>query len=111
MCPATRSTPASYVEPSKTSTELLQFLRSHKVAVQASVTPSGTPQAAVVGYAVSDALEIIFDTVDSSRKLRNLQANPRAALVIGWDDEITVQLEGIADFPRGDRALDSRREA
>jgi general stress protein 26 len=81
--------------------DLLQFLRGHKLAVQASVGPDGDPQAAVVGYAVSDALEIVFDTVESSRKVRNLVAEPRIALVIGWDEEITVQLEGVADFPTG----------
>jgi uncharacterized pyridoxamine 5'-phosphate oxidase family protein len=82
--------------------ELLRFLRGYKLAVQASVGPHGGPQAAVVGYAVSDALEIVFDTVESSRKYRNLVVEPRIALVIGWDDEITVQLEGIADFPTGE---------
>jgi len=82
--------------------ELVQFLRSHKLAVQASVTASGAPQAAVVGVAVSDDLEFVFDTTDTSRKYRNLRADPRIALVIGWDDEITAQIEGVADFPTGD---------
>jgi pyridoxine/pyridoxamine 5'-phosphate oxidase len=53
--------------------------------VQASVSPTGAPQAAVVGFAVTDALEIIFDTVATSRKYRNLRADPRVALVIGWE--------------------------
>ncbi|WP_437543603.1 hypothetical protein WME97_33470 [Sorangium sp. So ce367] len=35
------------------------------------------------------------------RKYRNLRAAPHIALVIGWDDEITAQIEGIADFPTG----------
>lgn len=81
--------------------ELVEFLRRYKLAVQASVTPEGAPQAAVVGYAVSDALEIVFDTLETTRKYRNLRADPRIALVIGWD-EITVQIEGVADFPSGD---------
>ena len=84
-----------------TRAELVGFLRGHRLAIQASVAPGGAPQAAVVGFAVSDALEIIFDTVESSRKYRNLRADPRIALVIGWDGEITAQLEGIADFPQG----------
>ena len=37
-----------------TRDELLQFMRSEKYAVQTSVSPGGTPQAAVVGIAVSD---------------------------------------------------------
>ena len=87
-----------------TRNELLQFLRSEKYAVQASVSPGGAPQAAVVGIAVSDHFEIVFDTLSSSRKAPNLRANPATAFVIGGTrdgDERTVQCEGIADEPSG----------
>jgi hypothetical protein len=46
-------------------------------------------------------LEIIFDTVKSSRKYRNLIAHPSCSLVVGWDGEQTVQYEGIATEPNG----------
>ncbi len=82
--------------------ELVRFLRKYKLAVQASVAPGGAPQAAVVGFAVSDELEIVFDTLETTRKYRNLRADPRIALVIGWDDEVTAQIEGVADFPTGE---------
>lgn len=85
-----------------TREQLLVFLRRHKLAVEASVTADGAPQAAVIGFAVSDGLEIVFDTTEVTRKYRNLRADPRIALVIGWDDAVTVQLEGVADFPSGD---------
>jgi hypothetical protein len=55
----------------------------------------------VVGFAVSDELEIVFDTTEDTRKYRNLRADPRIALVIGWDHEVTAQIEGVADFPSG----------
>jgi general stress protein 26 len=84
-----------------TREELLRFLRKHRLGVLATVSPQGAPEAAVVGIAVTDALEIVFDTVDTSRKCANLRKSPKIAFVIGWDDEITVQLEGIADEPRG----------
>ena len=84
-----------------TRTELVAFLRRYRLAVQASVAPDGSPQAAVVGFAVSDTLEIVFDTTEETRKARNLRADPRIALVIGWDDERTAQIEGLADFPVG----------
>ncbi len=90
---------------------LLQFMRLEKYAVQASVSDAGSRQAAVVGIAVTDAFEIVFDTVASSRKASNLRANPSVAFVIGGTrdgDECTVQYEGIADEPRGselDRVL------
>src|ERR1700742_357347 len=82
-----------------TRPELLSFLRRHRLCVQATVSPAGVPQAAVVGFAVSDDLEIVFDTVDTSRKITNLRHNPMLAIVVGWDDEQTVQLEGPADEP------------
>jgi hypothetical protein len=72
--------------------------------VQASVSPSDAPQAAVVGIAVSDRFEIVFDTLDTSRKLLNLRSNPAIAFVIGGTkdgDERTVQYEGLADEPTG----------
>ncbi|MBI4817112.1 MAG: pyridoxamine 5'-phosphate oxidase family protein [Deltaproteobacteria bacterium] len=85
-----------------TKDELVTFLRGYKLAVEATTSRAGSPQAAVVGFAVSDQLELIFDTLESTRKYENLRADPRIAMVVGWDHEITVQLEGVADFPVGE---------
>ncbi len=85
--------------------ELLQFLRQHRLAIQASVSVNGAPQAAVVGIAVTDRLELVFDTLGSTRKAQNLRRNPKVALVIGGlmpGDERTAQYEGVADEPVGD---------
>jgi general stress protein 26 len=87
-----------------TQDELLAFMRSERYAVQTSVSPRGQPQAAVVGIAVSDAFELVFDTLDSTRKALNLRANPSVAFVIGGTregDERTVQYEGTAEVPEG----------
>ena len=81
--------------------ELIEFLRRYKLAVVASRAADGAPQAAVVGFAVSDRLELIFDTLESTRKYQNLRADPRIALVVGWDHAITAQIEGVVDFPEG----------
>lgn len=83
-------------------TDLIAFLRAQKWAVEASVSEAGAPQAAVIGVAVSDELELVFDTVTDTRKARNLRANPQVALVIGWDDGKTAQIQGTADEPTGD---------
>jgi len=82
-----------------TRDQVVTFLRKHKVAVVATVAPDGQPQAAVVGIATSDELEIIFDTVEASRKFQNLSFEPRVAVVVGWDAFVTVQIDGDADFP------------
>src|SRR4051812_46146237 len=81
--------------------ELVDFLRAQRLAVQASVAGSGAPQAAVIGIAVGSTLELVFDTVVTSRKYQNLRRDPRIALVLGWDHEITAQVEGVVDFPTG----------
>ncbi len=85
-----------------TRPDLVVFLRKHPYAVQASVSGPGAPQAAVIGIAISDELESVFDTLDTSRKCQNLRRDPRVALVIGWDEAQTVQVEGLADEPTGD---------
>ena len=80
---------------------LLQFLRRQRYGVVSSVAADGTPQSALVGIATSAALEIVFDTLATTRKYVNLRARPRCSLVIGWSGEQTVQLEGEALFPTG----------
>jgi pyridoxine/pyridoxamine 5'-phosphate oxidase len=85
-----------------TREDLVRFLQKHKLGVVATSSPSGEPQAAIVGIAVTDDLEIVFDTLDTTRKCRNLRKQPKTAFVIGWDQEITVQLEGVADEPRSE---------
>src|SRR3954452_5068403 len=67
--------------------KLLEFLRRHRLAVQASVSAAGGPQAAVVGFAATDSFEIVCDTLDSTRKVRNLRQNNRVALVIGGSND------------------------
>ena len=84
--------------------ELLEFMRAHVYAVEASVGASGTPQAAVVGIVVTDDFEIFFDTLNDSRKAVNLRGSHAVAFVVGGTqagDERTVQYEGSADEPRG----------
>jgi len=92
---------------------LLAFLRSERLAVQASSAADGAPQAAVVGFAATDEIELVFDTLASTRKARNLRGNPKIAFVIGGlgdRDERTVQYEGVADEPSGAELERLKRE-
>ena len=66
--------------------ELAGFIASCDFAVVSYLSPEGAPQSAVVGIAVTPELEIIFDTVASSRKYRNLKARPRCSIVM-WTGE------------------------
>jgi general stress protein 26 len=84
--------------------DVLAFMRSQRYAIEATASTALAPQAAIVGVAVTDQLELVFDTLASSRKAANLRVNPRVAVVIGgWNDSDarTVQYEGVADFPSG----------
>ena len=77
--------------------DLYRFLLQCKLGVLGTIGNESAPQSALVGIAVSENLEIIFDTVKSSRKYSNLITRPACSLVIGWTGEQTVQYEGLAD--------------
>jgi pyridoxine/pyridoxamine 5'-phosphate oxidase len=79
---------------------LHNFLAHHRYGVVSSISPQGVPQSALVGIAVTPNLEIVFDTLKSSRKYPNLIAQPACSFVIGWEGEQTVQLEGHAIEPK-----------
>jgi uncharacterized protein YhbP (UPF0306 family) len=82
------------------------------LAVEASVSASSSPQAAVVGFVATDSFELFFDTTESTRKVVNLRANSAVAFVIGGlgsGEERTVQYEGVVDEPQG-RELDQLKE-
>jgi general stress protein 26 len=84
--------------------QLLALMRQEAYAVQASVSASGAPQAALVGVVVTDRFEVFFDTLGISRKAANLRRDPAVALVMGPTDATslrTVQCEGFADEPSG----------
>jgi hypothetical protein len=87
-------------------TELLAYMRNQRLGVLGSIAPSGEPQAALVGYAVTPDLELLFDTLQTTRKYRNMKANRRVSFTIGntvgGGDERTVQYEGIAEELAGD---------
>jgi hypothetical protein len=86
-----------------TLTDIAAFVQKQVLAVEASVSATAAPQAAVVGIVANDMLEIFFDTMGDTRKATNLRRDPRAAFAVGWDlgEARTVQFEGIADEPTG----------
>jgi len=87
-----------------------QFISQNKLAVVSTISNSGKPESALVGIAVTPKLEIIFDTVKSSRKYQNLLHDPHIAVVIGWDNETTVQYEGEAALLGDDVISEQYRE-
>ncbi|HEX6496505.1 MAG TPA: pyridoxamine 5'-phosphate oxidase family protein [Acidobacteriaceae bacterium] len=86
--------------------ELLAYMRSQRLGVLGTLAPAGEPQAALVGYAVTPDLALLFDTLRTTRKYRNIMANPRVSFTVGntagSGDERTAQYEGIAEELAGD---------
>jgi len=82
--------------------EVFAFLESERLGVLGTATNAGRPEAALMGFAATPELEIIFDTVKTSRKYPILKENPRVAWVIGCTAEITVQFEGVAEELEGE---------
>ena len=81
----------------------LEFLRSQRIGRFATVGPSGWPHVAPVMYTVDDEGSLEFD-VDGV-KLRNLMAEPRAAMVIdAMGPKRGVALQGYARLIAPERA-------
>ena len=80
---------------------ILDFIKKHKLAVLATVGETA-PESSVLEFGETDDLKIILDLFTSSRKYKNMKVNPNVSLVIGWDENITIQYEGIADELSGE---------
>lgn len=81
----------------------LEFLRSQRIARLATVGPSGWPHVVPVMYTLSDSDELEFD-VDGV-KLRNLAAEPRAAMVVdAMGPKRGVAVQGRAELIGPERA-------
>jgi pyridoxamine 5'-phosphate oxidase family protein len=81
----------------------LEFLRSQRIGRFATVGPSGWPHVAPVIYSVDDEGALEFD-VDGV-KLRNLKAEPRAAMVVdAMGPKRGISLQGNARLIAPERA-------
>ena len=80
---------------------LYSFMARFRYGVVSTISKAGTPQSALVGIAMTLELEIVFDTVKTSRKYHNLLDRPDCSFVVGWEGEQTVQFEGLAMEPKG----------
>jgi uncharacterized pyridoxamine 5'-phosphate oxidase family protein len=80
---------------------IYRFLAQQRYGVISSLSDTDRPQSALVGIAVTPELEIVFDTLKTTRKYPNLISRPACSIVTGWENEQTVQLEGTAFEPEG----------
>lgn len=81
--------------------DLVRFVREHPRAVLATLDPARGPEAALLDVAVTDDGELVLDSRDDARKVANVGADPRVALVVGVGDAC-LQVEGEARVVHGD---------
>jgi pyridoxine/pyridoxamine 5'-phosphate oxidase len=81
--------------------QIFDIARSKRYLIVSTVNESGAPEAALMGFAWTEANEVVFDTLSTSRKAVNLIRNPATALVIGWEENVSLQIEGLARLPVG----------
>ena len=114
---------AGFVERDAAADPFVQFDRWFQDALQtelplpnamtlATATPAGRPSARLVLLKGVDAGGFVFYTNYASRKARELDANPYAALVFGWAElERQVRIEGAIEkvsAEASDEYFDSR---
>ena len=85
--------------------EAYDFPSRQNLGVISTVSEHGTPEAALVNYGMTESLELILETLQTSRKYKNLYRNPDMAMVMGTGKEcLTCQYEGVMSWP-SDAAL------
>jgi len=80
----------------------LEFLRSQRLARLATVGPTGWPHVVPVMFKLTDAGDFEFDA--DGVKLRNITAEPRAALVVDGAPKRGVAVQGHATVIGHERA-------
>jgi nitroimidazol reductase NimA-like FMN-containing flavoprotein (pyridoxamine 5'-phosphate oxidase superfamily) len=81
--------------------EILHFLNANPMGVISTIhKDTGTPESALIAFAETPIFELIFQTLNTSRKYLNLKQNPHISFVTGWEidkpHQITFQYEGRA---------------
>jgi PPOX class probable F420-dependent enzyme len=97
-----------------TPAEQAELLASERVVVVSSIGPRGWPHSMPLWYVVRDG-EIWVWTYAKSQKVRNLERDPRATLLIETGHEYTelrgIQIEAVAELIRDpERVVDYAKE-
>ena len=88
----------------------LKLMASKEHAVISTLSLDNQPQSALVGFSEDDSLGLVIGTYKTSRKHKNIIANPLVSVVIADEDEkIEVQYEGKAQIIDADKLGDRLR--
>ena|ERR1700757_2816239 len=89
--------------------DVFEFIHKHDLMVVSTVDAAATPESAVVEFGEYGEHNLVMDTLTTSRKFKNLATNNKTSLVIGWDNDITVQINAIAHILEGEELLEAKR--
>ncbi len=76
--------------------QYVEFVATHPLGVIATTHPDAGPEAALVDMVADAGGDLVFGSKADARKMTNLAADPRMALVIGCEGAVTYQVEGSA---------------
>ena len=79
--------------------QFIAYIGEVRAGVIATANREQGPESAYINLAVMPDMAIVFETLITSRKYRNLPRDPRASLVIGGKGKTTLQIEGLVDEP------------
>lgn len=76
--------------------DALAFLRSHSLGSLATISPEGMPRVRAVYYACDESLSVYFLTLENTRKVADIHADPHAAFTVtDASANQTIQIEGV----------------
>ncbi|MEK7511039.1 MAG: pyridoxamine 5'-phosphate oxidase family protein [Patescibacteria group bacterium] len=79
-----------------TDPDALALLTSNMLGVLSTVAPDGQPRSRTLYYVANDAFEIFFMTLAGTRKVDDINHDPRAAFVVSDPESPrTLQIEGV----------------
>lgn len=90
--------------------DVFDFIKDQKLAVVSTVDENSVPESAVVEFGEYGEFNLVIDTFVHSRKYKNLIKNNEAAFVIGWNDDITIQINANAHLLDGEE-LEQAKES
>lgn len=94
---------------SQTKIDFMEFIRSKLVAVLSTVAPDGQPESATIYFIAHENFTFYFMTKNFSEKYKNLEHNPKVALVVGTENEpVTAQIQGTAEKLTDPKEIDIR---
>lgn len=81
--------------------DIYELLKSVDSCVLSTVS-NNKPQSSLMGFGVSENLELIFGTSNKSRKFKNITLNPHVSVTFHLGGHKTIQYEGVVEMIVGE---------